>query len=534
MTSVDADQALLAHSNEVNAPEFDIIDRQISTIYDSNSANYSSGQVKWDLTSLASSSAFMALSEAVMYIPINLTLTAATQAFNAGVENAFALCLKSSDFSIVHSMSVMVNNTEVVGNQPLSQGMIHYKLLSSLSLAELEAMGPNIGLYKQSPDSLQWSAALGEMTNRVGTVDPTPAAPATRNEGRFKRLKDQAWALGGAVLAEYQTDTLLSAAGKSHVDTTVTDVISIPVICCLPLKYLHEFFRQVPLVRGSIIQITLNTHCPATYKVSSSNASVYSAVVSTAPHGFNPLSLTQASVDPGTGLRVTNTAGTLTARAAIGNVLQAGCSINVPMVTLSPAAEQKYISDPVRRVFYTDFITNTSLTVVASGNSSNQFQVTPGTACLRRLIIMPFTYADDNGSEKVHPLLSALTAAGAGTVSPYAFMTNLNVQISGRNIWQSSKSYTWSTFTEEIWAENSINGGLSHGLINTSISRSDWETIYGVVSINLQRHSEAEDAVQKSVTVSFTNSSRKRMSYVMYLEFQRSIQIDVDKGTLVA
>lgn len=132
MTSVAGDQTLLSTSMDDNPHTFDFVDRQVVRVHDSNNGNYSSGQVRFDFAPLASSAAFSAYSEAVMYIPMHLSL-ATSGTFTVDHQNAFAMSLKGSDFSLVNSMSVILNSTEVVGAQNLSQIPITYKLLTSLS-----------------------------------------------------------------------------------------------------------------------------------------------------------------------------------------------------------------------------------------------------------------------------------------------------------------------------------------------------------------------------------------------------------------
>jgi hypothetical protein len=95
MSSPEYDKTAIAFSAAGYAPEFDVVNRQIVQINDTNSGSYSAGQVNFDLTSLASSNAFMDLAGAVISIPIRLTMTPTGGLFTASVINQYAASLKN-------------------------------------------------------------------------------------------------------------------------------------------------------------------------------------------------------------------------------------------------------------------------------------------------------------------------------------------------------------------------------------------------------------------------------------------------------
>jgi hypothetical protein len=120
-----------------------------------------------------------------------------------------------------------------------------------------------------------------------------------------------------------------------------------------------------------------------------------------------------------------------------------------------------------------------------------------------------------------------------GNLCPYAYLTNLQVQLSGMNIYQEVKSYRFSNFLEEIRPKNSINGGLLAGLSNGLIDENYYNTSYPVVVVDLSRKNAEDDDIAKSVLVSFINSSKQKLDVLAIIEFEKCININVEIGSIV-
>lgn len=538
MSFSSGDQATLAASYHEEYTPHDFIDRQVVSIPDSNNGSYSNNQVVYDCTTLASSINFQDWQNAYISMPLSLTLTATgATVFEPDYENSFALNLKGSDLTIVNSMSITVNGSEVVASQPLSQIPIHYDMLTGLGPSDFKSLGPNINLYKTDADSLVRDAAMGEMTNGLtGGVIGTTTAPKVVNKGRYQQLRNQVVATKAGVTANgYQDLATLATANQSFVEVSANDPnkeLRFNLMANIPCKYLHPMFAALKLVRGAIVRITLNLHTRATFAITSSATGAYSAPIVTTPHGFMPLQLSQASAEAGTGLHVAG-AGGLRAKVTVGNLLQANSALRVPMITMSPEAEAKYVADPVRKISYEDWTVNASLQKVEPGKSVSQFQVSPGAAKLRRLLIVPMVHSDSNGSDGISAMQSAWSNAGAGTCAPHAFLTSYNVHVSGKNLYQNSLSYRFEHWLQEQYGQGAVNGGQTPGMITTNITRDDYNSLYSYVCVNLQRHAESEDAVQKAVQVSFVNSSKVSLEFLFYLFSERWFNIDVNTGAII-
>jgi hypothetical protein len=151
---------------------------------------------------------------------------------------------------------------------------------------------------------------------------------------------------------------------------------------------------------------------------------------------------------------------------------------------------------------------------------------------LRRLLIVPKIAV--NGTvfaEFQDAYLSPFTSAGC-TTTP-ALLTNLQVFISGKPVYQSPLQYGWEQFLLETDGVGSLNGGITDGLRAGLIDRDAYERCYGYVLVNLSRKDSADDALEKTLQIAFTNNNTIAMSYSYFVEYERNWEIDCVSGKIV-
>jgi hypothetical protein len=119
------------------------------------------------------------------------------------------------------------------------------------------------------------------------------------------------------------------------------------------------------------------------------------------------------------------------------------------------------------------------------------------------------------------------------TVGPFSYMTNFQVALSGQNLFAQPIQYRYDHFLQEKFGVGALDGNAQDGLRRGLISEFDFNTAYGYVNINLSRKLPESDEIPKYVSVSFKNRSLKRMSYIMYLFFEKEFQIDTLSGQIV-
>ena len=149
------DLVTYSKSVEEKSSESVFLNQSYLSVLDSNNGSYSSSQSTLETTSLASSDRFMDYREAYLSIPLLLTLGNATNANNAGLVDATDVSkimgLKNSYTSLIHSMSVDLNGTNIIQSTPFSELYNAFKLMTSLSWADVATQGPTIGFY---PDDI--------------------------------------------------------------------------------------------------------------------------------------------------------------------------------------------------------------------------------------------------------------------------------------------------------------------------------------------------------------------------------------------
>jgi hypothetical protein len=199
---------------------------------------------------------------------------------------------------------------------------------------------------------------------------------------------------------------------------------------------------------------------------------------------------------------------------------------------MTPAAEQMYLSKlPTKSIMYDDFLSFQTLNIPPNGNF-NQI-LTNSIARGRKLIGVPILSENYGGSSgNISPLASPFSTSPCTTARNA--LTNFNVLISGSNLYQSNLSYTFEQFQNELRKEG-INGGGSLGMSSGLISQNDFENGYRFIVADLSRTvSQSSDDISKSIQVIGTNTGDKPISIYWFLVFERTVEIDVQTGSLIA
>ena len=337
------------------------------------------------------------------------------------------------------------------------------------------------------------------------------------------------------------------------------------------MKDIADFFNKCPLLKGSTMRLYLNTN-QVFLQGSTTNAVVSSAGVSarggqvlTAPPvilgggGTCPVMLSSAdigqagsvlnppaaalgaAVDWKVGLSIVRTQFsqlTTTITAPITS-----CRLYAPCYTMSPIAEQRYLSlTPTKKVMYND-IFQYSFDNVAAGSPFNLL-VSNGIPNIRSVLVVPLLAQAQNGIGGTLPdsaagkvistsntLLSPFSTTG-GTPDPLV-IGNFNIQISGKNLFINNQEYNYEAFVEQLVSSNQLNGSLTTSLGSGQISYEGFQSLYRYYYGNTSRSIPSEDGVAKAVQLQGTNRSPVPISLMVFVEFEREITIDVRTGARV-
>jgi hypothetical protein len=558
-------------------PEFTARDRQFVDIIDSQNSYYGGGQITFDLNSLTSSSSFLDWKSSYITLPIKMTLETPgteTSMITPVNSNNFALSLKNSNFSLISGINVSCANQTVVTTQSMSNIPITYKLLTSFNSVDEAVLGPSIGFAKDNSDSMTWSNTVGELNNnvQVGTTASLDSLEPI-NTGRVKRSKNATISTLNTLL---QTTNATIAAGSNPQNlTNLTNtlrgictvntctgsntadggtvgpqVITYTMLCTIPMRYLHDMFDKMPLMRGALWQMTITTHLPSTWTGRLTADGNWSNMNPVTPFQFCPFMVTSGQTihNSGTscGLMLDEDwappdagATNILIKCVIGNQAQAQCILHCAMYDLSHEVAQSYIAEPRKTCVYEDFIRcapsgmqNVAATGIVTCN------ITPGLGKLRGMLIAPYLPATStgifgNGSiVGISSLNSPFTSAGA-TCAPMAILDNFNVMVASKPIYNKNIRYRFDAFLREQFGINAAAGNGVDGLRTGLISEYDFNTAYGYVYVNLERHLQSSDSLPVSVDVTFQNASNSHMSYNVFLFYEKEFSVDILTGKML-
>lgn len=553
MASTAYDNFILGQQTE--ECEFPMAKKDVLQTPDSCNGSYSSAQLTFDLQNLASSNRYVDFKSSYLNIPLTMSLTAAaTTVWSTEQANAFCMSLKNGNHQLIHSMAVQLSTTTVLNHQAFSNIPITYKLLTELSAQEMEQCGANYGFYLDSAESLRYDttgAVQGEQNNCLigGAVEGGVTVLATTgvssfpaNVGRMKRMmQNSAYNVTDAQVARYLPQSALDNCQKSSCVIATTG-ITYSLFANIPLRILSDLFDKFPLAKSCYWRLTFNLNCPCTFTCTPSTAaaSVLSAVSSTSPNGVIPFMISPFS-NTALGNRITTGTAATVASLSVGNATQRNCRLFMTTYQMSPEVEAAYIKDNIRRVVFNDFVSfqPSAMQGVLGQSSVSQTLIVPSLAKMRKLLIVPMTAAGGTagihnmvGGSALLPMSSPFSSSPA-TCSPFGWVSNLQVHISGQPMFQSNQIYRFENFMQEFNQCSAINGGGSIGLSQGLINQSMFDSAYGYVVVNLSRKSEESDPINQSLMVSFKNESLVTMNYFVFIFMEKEISLDCRTGQIV-
>jgi len=385
------------------------------------------------------------------------------------------------------------------------------------------------------------------------------------------------------------TATLAAAtAGNAPaISAVVSPVFQINIMATIMLKHVHSFFNMTPLLKGVFMKLTLNlnntstgfTNVLATSGTTGTPvaAGLHISSVSNAVGGVNPLMIASPATSNG-GVTITTVTPSVAVYAVAGGTLSfnyvanisvgAQCLDNsirnttgvttgnlaksiylyIPAYTFNPTFEQAYLSNPIKQIKYTDVYQYQITNVVANGMINNL--ITNGIANIKSILVLPF-YSPLGGTAVTNTksglsinnntnILQGLPVfqspydpAGTGCTSPLCHISNFNVQISGQNAIYNLQKYNFEQFNNQLYGQNSVNGGLTDGLTSGLVGRQEFDMEYCYYYVNVERMLPVEESVPKSVQIIGQNLSAKICDYYVFVEYGVSIAIDALTGSRV-
>jgi hypothetical protein len=205
------------------------------------------------------------------------------------------------------------------------------------------------------------------------------------------------------------------------------------------------------------------------------------------------------------------------------------CVLKIPTYEFNPSQEIAYLSHGIHKVQYNDVYMYNIDNV--EGSAQINRVITQGISNIKRITLMPRFTKDANGGVSPHQSIVDLAPS---TTSPYCFLTNLNVQLSGQNIFSNAQTYIKDQYRQQTgeYANNNY-GNLIAGSRTGLLNEYDFNTNYQIYSFDVSRHLAVEDNISKSISITCKNASPKNVDIMVFVEYRREFSINIENGTLV-
>ena len=588
---ISADDFYLDKSYQPFITRHDFSDKEYVFIEDLQRGTYAGGQnVSFDLNQLGLTNKYSNWEEGFVTIPLVGTVhcpNAVGNAFTAELSNAYIMSLKNGYHQLINSLKVSISNNEIVNTQTLHNLKIHYDILSSWSDADVKTIGGFMNFCgPDNPESEEYYSAansngLGCCNNRIVSKDPGVTWSPHQGYGAFddgntsRRLRmqntsfDISTANGNNSLSgTFINNNALSTIGKNYVLNSIstaalvtpTEPIVYYIVATIPLKEIHSIFKNLHLTKNMYMKLEFNFNTNFTtlftFTAQGNNPTYASFVNSGAPpccpYVISPIGTALASSSTNvTGLKNSATQVSFQTQLQIGkatisgyastyqNPIMTACRIYVPLYTMSPSQEEKYLSSiPEKTIIFEDHsYSNTSLSAIQKDKSVLNAQLFSSMSRVRGILLIPLmssiSATGHGGALNLgSPLLSPFS--GCGTV-PYGRVSNFNVLINGRNHFSQNVNYGWEMYYNEVMkSKGTIFGNAMSGLKSGLLDQHTWETNHCYVFVDLSRwESIAEDNAPKNIGLQFTNSSNVTCDYHCFLMYEKEITVNTSTGMLV-
>jgi hypothetical protein len=523
--------------------EFDIINRRLFQLNDSNNLNYSSGEVTFDLASIANSGSYIDWKSSYVQIPTVLSVIDGANLSAVSEVNLLNACMKAY-YTILHSCRVTLSNMEVVSLQPNISMRIAYELAisSSSDMAKL-AEKLNYGLDDATKflySNVASAYGLGTCVTAISTAAQSLSLSAqSSSSGRLSRMAATNYLLTSTKYPNLMTAIQAKNLQLSYCAVNEVNCRHFIYNIQIPMAVIHDYFAKCPLASNSLYSITFQVNAPALcsigYNAVAQDSKLVSSINTTSPFGLfpaqcSPLLSTQGYTNMATGATQT-TIGVGICKSYDGTqpANSTTCSMFVSLVKLSPETESQYVS-PAEKVKTFTYLDVQQYKFTVAAGSQVQQQVVSSLSRLRKLVIVPtFSAYGPIPTEYKSPF------SGVGSPflsSPFSLPAQYNVAISGQNVYPANLNRVDEFYGEFV--QHTLNGSVQGSIVDFGISQNQYLHGYGAIVTDLARETtSAHDDIAKNVVVSFTNQSALSMDYICYVYYERQISVDAALGNIV-
>lgn len=539
--------------------------------------NTNQSLVQFDLSSIFNSSRFVDTNDIYLTLPVQLVAAVHNSGVTPSILDPSSLypaglvALKSGFHNLIHQSDLIINGKTVEQTQPYINKFVDFKLLSEMSVNDLQSLGPSLGYSEEvdNPFSVRWQDSTafagghGICNNRPfgNAVDITGSRypQFITNNTQFLNCSNTALSykiattisnnanglVGGSTTATLMSNSAANEELRPRYFIENNQMV-INDVAVIKLRDLFDSMANIGLVRrfDAVVRLYVNTGAicvtltngPGADNTYSTNSG-FSTFSNTCPMVINhlPVDTANGGFPANTnrliaGCFLNKCPGSITLNgitlAQTGNHPMASCRCYYSSIDLKTNLAVQYIQENRnKKVVYRSVISNQT-GAITSGSSYNQL-VQSGITAPLGLIIMPFVNSGVAGTDAMGGFGPSGSPFDTNLAHPLS-LSNLSVTLGGVNVLSTPLTFTFENFLEQVHLFESLTSsdiGVSCGVISK-----DFWNVNRVYYVNLGRGNASDNLTPRNIQVSFKNNNNVAIQCLMFVVYLDELEIDVETG----
>lgn len=506
-----------------------------------------------------------------MYLVLPITMCAAcstgTALVTAGGAGLSSLCsMKTNYLQLIHSADIQLGNKTLESNQPYLNIVKHFKMISEMNLNDLATIGPTLGINK-----LDDVRSIRYVSSNAAT---TAASGNGVTNNRPYGGGDHQGVLTSAQNANACNTSILGKINR-FVDTSsnVNNYTSLVTVSQLANEYRpyyefksgYHYWYDYAVIRLSDIfesmgNLGLIQRMDASLRIYVNTGTVNIAVGGTLNDKASQSYLLAAGQSTFTNTcplmvnYLAEVVGTVTIPASTTNIVAGlyiskvpttsfagvnlasgtgahpllNCRIYYSQITLKPELLLEYVNNnKAKKVCYRTFITSFAPNIASGGTYSSI--ISAGITHPTSVLIIPFVASNTTSGLMNYAWTSPFDSAPASG-HPIS-ITNLQVNVGGKNQLATTLSYGYDTFLSQVNNAEQLVSASDYGLSNGLFSQQWWESSK-YYYVDCERSFSVDKAIPKNINVSFTNNSNVALDVLIFVQYSDEFTVDVGTGAI--
>lgn len=516
----------------------------------SNSGNFGSGQIQFDLSSFASQAQWLNLAEAVIEFPVKIIAKANNASAATISPNVNSIIQKAGWHQWIDTCQLMLNGQTIQAAQPFENVATTWRILSKWSQDELIKQGPTCGFAIDdmtgggtTSTALLATNGLANAATSVATAGKGFDAVNNQTVLLNKGIADRASFINNGVTASTLQAQILgtggvASAGRSNVGTAAgatglnTVALSAFAMATVRLKDLCDI-SDIPMCKNLKGYLYLSFNSSQVDVTANGANSIDVVGVQVLSGRTTPFLVNHAASSgftfsgAGPQVRITGSVnGTTDGQVGNAGPILTNARMLMPYYLANPKADA--VLSQTNKFFTT--LEKIQFTIdVGAGKSANP-TITSGVPNPRRIVMVPTLVGLGTNTTIPLPELSPFDTVPA-TSGPFAGLSQLQVYVANAPVYQYPVTYDYEQFLQEQ-SQVGLNGNQSNEETSGLLTEQLWTQNHRFYTVDLSRRMDAEDGSSKSVALSFINPTAYTAHIIGHLYYEKRWVMDTTTCTI--